>query len=199
MSHFRRVHCAAILFSWLLLNACATREPLGRYFVLTSEPSPGEPNGSQSVHGARIFIRRVDIPGYLLSTKLVSRHADNQVEYATTAQWAEPLDQGIAAAVANAIDHTARATVVGAPGGGVPPARDYDLKIDLERFEGDDKGDVVLGATWSLFLPESSTPVMTRRSRFVQTGWKYGDYPALAHLLGADVTELGHVIARAVR
>ena len=200
MSHVRRLLCAALPFLGLLLAACATRAPLDRYFVLTSEAPTGAPNSPTSgVHGARVFIRRVEIPGYLQSTKLVSRHADNQVDYAATSQWAEPLDQGIAAAVASAMDRTGRATVVGMVGGGVPPARDYDLKIEVERFEGDDKGEVVLAATWSLFLPESSTPVTTRRSHFVQSGWKYGDYPALANLLGADVTELGAVIARAVR
>jgi uncharacterized lipoprotein YmbA len=197
MTRFRR-------FLWIvvaLLAGCASHEPLPRYFVLTSDASAtGTRSGTQGgIHGARIFIRRVDIPGYLKTTKLASRRADNQIEYSTAPQWAEPLNEGIADAVANAIDRTSRATVVGVIGGGIPPAREYDLKIDVERFEGDDRGDVVLLATWSLFAPESSTPVLTRRSRFVQSGWKYGDYAGLAKLLGVDVTQLGAEIARSIR
>ena len=167
--------------------------------MLGSDASSGARNGTQAgVHGVRVFIRRVDIPGYLQTTKLTSRHADDQLDYSTGTQWAEPLDQGIAGAVASAVNATSRATVVGVVGGGVPPARDYDLKIAVERFEGDDKGDVVLLATWSLFAPESSTAILTRRSRFVQTGWKYGDYPALVRLLGTDITQLGAEIARSL-
>jgi uncharacterized lipoprotein YmbA len=183
----------------LLVAGCASHEPLTTYYVLTQDAAAGAKSGTQAgIHGARVFIRRVDLPGYLQGTRLAARRADNQVVYSPTAQWAEPLSQGIADATAGAMDRTARVTVVGVIGGGIPPAREYDLKIDVERFEGDDKGAVVLLATWSLFAPESSTPVLTRRSRFVQTGWTYGDYPALAKLLGEDIDELGAEIARSV-
>ncbi len=183
----------------LLAAGCASHEPLTSYYVLTPDAAPGAKSGTQAaIHGARIFIRRVDLPGYLQGTRLATRQADNQVVYASTAQWAEPLSQGIADAAASALNRTTRVTVVGVVGGGMPPARDYDLKIDVERFEGDDKGEVVLQATWSLFEPESSTPVLTRRSSFVQTGWTFGDYPTLAKLLGEDVAELGAEIARSV-
>jgi uncharacterized lipoprotein YmbA len=184
----------------LLLGGCASREPLTSYFVLTPDASAAAQSGTQAgIHGVRIFIRRVDIPGYLQSNKLATRHADTQVQYADTAQWAEPLNQGIADALGSAIDRTPRMTVVGVIGGGIPPARDYDLKVNVERFEGDDKGQVILVATWSLYAPESSAPMLTRRSRFVQNGWTAGDYPALAKLLGADVSALGAEIARSIR
>ncbi len=200
MIYLRRLCYAALPLLGTLLSGCASRQALDSYYVLTPDASAGARSGTQAgIRGTRIFIRRVDIPGYLQATKLVSRHADNQVEYATSAQWAEPLDQGIAGAVASAAGRTARATVVGAVGGGVPPARDYDLKIAIERFEGDDKGEVILVATWSLFAPESSTPVLTRRSRYEQSGWKEGDYPSLAKLLGEDVAALGAEIARSAR
>ena len=184
----------------LLLGGCASHEALTSYFVLSPETSAAASSGTQpGVHGVRVFIRRVSIPGYLQSNKLASRHADTQVQYADTAQWAEPLNQAISDALGSAIDRTARMTVVGVVGGGVPPARDYDLKVDVERFEGDDKGQVILTATWSLYAPESSTPLLTRRSRFVQSGWTDGDYPGLAKLLGMDVDALGAEIARSPR
>jgi uncharacterized lipoprotein YmbA len=188
---------AAALMLGTALAGCASHEPLTSYYVLTSDASGDVRSGTQAgIHGTRIFIRRVEIPGYLQTTKFTSRHADDQVEYSTTALWAEPLDQGIANAVGSAMNRTSRVTAVGVVGGGVPPARDYDLKIAVERFEGDDKGEVALVATWSLFAPESSTPLMTRRSRFVQTGWKYGDEPGLAKLMAQDLSELGSEIAR---
>jgi uncharacterized lipoprotein YmbA len=188
------------LLALMVMAGCASHEPLASYYVLTSDAAAGARSGTQAgIHGARIFVRRVDVPGYLQTTKFTSRQADNQIEYSTAAQWAEPLNEGIAAALAGAINRTSRATVVGAIGGGVPPERDDDLKVEIERFEGDDQGDVILVATWSLFAPESSTPILTRRSRFVQPGWKHGDYASLAKLLGLDVRELGAEIARAAQ
>ncbi len=199
---FRRRFLAAALLGGLglLLAGCASHEPLTSYFVLTSAASAGTKGGSPAaVQGQRVFIRRVDMPGYLQTTSLASRRTDNQIEYAPTAQWAEPLSEGVAHAVAQAMDGTSRATVVGVIGGGIPPARDYDLKIEVERCEGDDQGEVVLLTTWTLFAPESATPVLTRRSRFVQNGWKYGDNPGLAKLLGLDLNALGAEIARSIK
>jgi uncharacterized lipoprotein YmbA len=188
------------LLAILFTAGCASHEPLASYYVLTADAAAGARSGTQAgIHGTRIFIRRVNVPGYLQSTKFTSRLADNQIQYSTAARWAEPLNEGIADALAGAINRTSRATVVGAIGGGVPPERDDDLKVEIERCEGDDQGDVVLVATWSLFAPETFAPMLTRRSRFVQHGWKYGDYPGLAKLLGVDVTELGAEIARAAQ
>lgn len=190
----RRLSCLFVLTA--VLAACSSHEPLTSYFVLTPDAAATAP--AKAGRGPRVFIRRVDLPGYLQTAKLASRRADQQVQYAPTAQWAEPLNEGIGHALANAIDGTARATVVGVIGGGIPPTRDYDLQIDVQRFEGDDRGEVVLAATWSLFAPETPTPVLTRRSRFVQTGWKYGDYAGLAKLLEQDLAELGAEIGRSV-
>jgi uncharacterized lipoprotein YmbA len=188
------------LLAVVVTAGCASHEPLASYYVLTSDAAADARSGTQAgLHGARIFIRRVDVPGYLQTTKFTSRQADNQIQYSTAAQWAEPLNEGIADALTGAINRTSRATVVGAIGGGVPPARDDDLKVAIERCEGDDQGDVVLVATWSLFAPEASTPLLTRRSRFVQHGWKYGDYASLAKLLGLDIKQLGDEIARAAQ
>ena len=193
----RRLLHAAVPLVGILLAGCATHESLTSYFVLTANPPASAVSGTQAaVHGVRVFIRRVDVPGYLQTTKLTTRLGENEVRYSPTAQWAEPLNEGITHAVENAIGRSSRVTVVGVAGGGVPPERDDDLKIDIERFEGNDHGDVVLVATWSLYAPESSAASVTRRSRFVQTGWHYGDYPALARLLGIDLNELGAEIAR---
>ena len=194
---FHAALCLIAATGAILCGGCASHEPLARYFVLTSDAAAG--GAGPAGGGVRVFIRRVDIPGYLQTTKLASRRAENQVQYSTQELWAEPLSDGIAQAVGSAMDRSSRVTVAGVIGGGIPPARDYDLKIDIGRFEGDDHGEVVLVATWSLFAPESATPLLTRRSRFAQSGWKYGDYPGMARLLGLDLGELGAEIARSVR
>ena len=69
----------------------------------------------------------------------------------------------------------------------------------MERFEGDDSGHAVAALRWTLFKPESGEPIVSREIRETRTGWRYGDYPAMANLLSADLAAAGEEIARGVR
>jgi uncharacterized lipoprotein YmbA len=177
------------------LPGCATRERLPSYFVLTSNQA-----GASARHtgGTRIFIRRVDMPGYLQEMHLASRRADNQIEYAPTSHWAEPLASCISDAVAEGLNSRPGLSVVGASIGGVPPSRDFDLQITIERFEGNDRGDVSLRASWTLYAPQSATPIRTGHAEIAEAGWTYGDYPKMAALLGAAVNDFSGQLAKRI-
>lgn len=174
------------------LTGCATRERLPSYFVLTSNHADASASHSG---GTRIFIRRVDIPGYLQETHLASRRADNQIEYAPTALWAEPLASCISDAVSEGLNSRPGLAVVDASVGGVPPSRDFDLQISVERFEGNDRGEVRLRASWTLYAPQSDTPIRTGHEDLAKAGWTYGDYPNMAALLGAAVHDFSDQLA----
>jgi uncharacterized lipoprotein YmbA len=189
-----KTNLALVLIFAASLTGCATREALPSYFVLTSN----QPSGKSSSGGTRIFIRRVDVPGYLRDTHLASRRADNQIEYAPTALWAEPLSACISDAVAEALNSRHGLVVVSASIGGVPPPRDFDLQISIDRFEGNDRGEVRLRATWTLYPPQSAAPSRTGHADIVEPGWTDGDYPAMAALLGAAVHNFSDQLAERI-
>jgi uncharacterized lipoprotein YmbA len=179
-----KTHLAVLLICAASLAGCATREALPSYFVLTSNQASAK---ASSKGGTRIFIRRVDIPGYLQNTHLASRRADNQIEYAPTALWAEPLASCISDAVSEGLNGHPGLVMVDASTGGVPPPRDFDLQISIERFEGNDRGEVRLLASWTLYAPQSASPIRTGHADIAEPGWTDGDYPKMAALLGAAV------------
>ena len=183
------------LASALLLAACASKEALPQYYVLT----PPRAANRGTPHGIRVFIRAVTVPGYLNTGKLVSRRGESMIEYAPTARWAEGLSEGIRRGVAASLSHQRGIGSVTVAPYGIPPPRDYDVKIDVERFEGDDAGEAVVALKWTLFRPESAEPVVSRSSRQVRTGWKYGDYAAMATLLSEDLAAVGEEIGRALK
>lgn len=178
-------------------GGCASREPLASYYVLT--PATASASNTARPRGARVFIRQVTVPGYLQPTRLASRRGDGQIEYATSASWAEGHREGFGRALADALASQPGIAAASAPPQNVPPPRDYDLVVEVERFEGDDHGEVVLAARWQLYRPGSGTPVRSRQSLFRQSGWTYGDDAGQARMLGENVRALAAQIATGAR
>jgi uncharacterized lipoprotein YmbA len=74
----------------------------------------------------------------------------------------------------------------------------YDVWIRLERFEGNDNGEVVFRAHWSVSSAGSSAPITARTVDIRRRGWKPRDYPGLVRLLSEEVAEVSRQIARAI-
>jgi uncharacterized lipoprotein YmbA len=68
----------------------------------------------------------------------------------------------------------------------------------LERFEGNDNGQVVLRARWSVSTSDSSAPITSGTADVRRSGWHPGDYPGLVRLLSEEVSEMSRQIAQAI-
>jgi uncharacterized lipoprotein YmbA len=73
-----------------------------------------------------------------------------------------------------------------------------DVWIRLERFEGNDNGEVVLSARCSISRADSSVLISSRMVDIRQSGWKPDDYTALVRLLSEEVRKMSREIAQAV-
>jgi uncharacterized lipoprotein YmbA len=192
-SHLTTLGC---LLVGLFFVSCATKEPLPNYFVLTGSGS--RTARSQSSGGVVVLVRRVEVPAYLAKTSLVTMSGGIEVQYAATQRWAEPLDQGISRAVAEDLSRNSRIRAYAFSLGAPAIDHRYDVWIRLERFEGNDKGEVVLRARWSISESGSSAPITARTVDLRRSGWKPGDYPGLVRLLSEEVMEMSRQIARAI-
>jgi uncharacterized protein len=181
----------------LFLIGCATVEPLPNFFLL-SNASAGKVRSAKS-GGIGVFVRRVDVPAYLAQGRLVTMKGGIQVDYATTARWAEPLDQGVARAVAEDLGRNSRIRAYGFSPGAAPMEHSYDVWIRLERFEGTDAGEVILRGHWAVSTADSSAPIGGRTVDIRRHGWRPGDYAGLVRLLSQEVAEMSREIARSIR
>ena len=121
-----------------------------------------------------------------------------EVQYAATERWAEPLDQGLSRAVAENLSHNSRIRAYAFSPGAPPVDHRYDVWIRLERFEGNDKGEVVLRGRWSISGGGSSGQITARTVDLRRRGWQPGDYPGLVRLLSEEVGDMSRQIARAI-
>jgi uncharacterized protein len=180
----------------LFLISCAAVEPLPSFFLL-SNASAGKIRSGQA-GGTSVFIRRVDVPAYLATGRLVTMKGGIQVVYATTARWAEPLDQGVARAVAGDLSRNSRIRASGFSPGAPIAERKYDVWIRLERFEGTDRGEVILRGHWAISTADSSAPISSRTFDIRRHGWRPGDYPGMVRLLSEAIAEMSREIARSI-
>jgi uncharacterized protein len=180
----------------LLFMSCAAVEPLPSFFLL-SNASAGKIRSGKS-GGVGVFVRRVDVPAYLAQGRLVTMRGGIQVDYATAARWAEPLDQGVARAVAEDLGRNSRIRAYGFSPGAAPMEQKYDVWIRLERFEGTDAGEAILRGHWAVSTADSSAPIAGRTVDIRRQGWQPGDYPGLVRLLSEEVAQMSREIAHSI-
>jgi uncharacterized lipoprotein YmbA len=153
---------------------------------------------SHTSGGTVVLVRRVEVPTYLAKTSLVTMRGGIEVQYAATERWAEPLDQGLSRAVAEDLSRNSKLRAYGFSPGAPPVEHSYDVWIRVERFEGNDDGEVALRARWSVSSSGSSVPVTSRTVDLRRNGWQPGDYPGLVRLLSEEVSEMSRQIASAI-
>jgi uncharacterized protein len=184
----------AVAFAGIFFFGCAAKEPLTSFYVL------GQPQKTRSVRGGGtgVFVRRVEVPTYLAKTGLVTMKGGIQVQYSVDARWAEPLDQGISRAVADALSQNSGLRAYSFSPGAPPPPHNYDVWIRIEKFEGNDNGEVTLQARWEVTTTDSSEAIASRKVFLKRNGWQPGDYAGLVRFLSQEISEMSRQIARSI-
>lgn len=176
------------------LAACAAREPLPQFYLLT----PSGPDNGRSHRGPGVYVQRVEVPAYLARNSLVMVRGGNQVAYASSARWAEPLDQGVARMVAEGLNRVAQVQATPFTPGSPPGNYAYSVEVRLQRFEGTDTGLVILAARYQIFTASGTGPIASRSFEARRPGWHPGDYAGLARMLSEGLMDLSRTIARSL-
>jgi hypothetical protein len=170
-----------------------------QYFVLSDAVSPDAVVAPAAQGGLRIGLRTVRVESYLKNRPMVVRTAANAVTFEDYRRWAEPVDA--------AIGRVLRTRLVVAPGVAqvytepfpFDQARDFDVSIDVIRFEGAlaAPGKYVASeqAMIEISTPGANSRVVARKL-FVapEQAWDGKDFDQLAALLTGDVADLGQEI-----
>jgi uncharacterized lipoprotein YmbA len=135
------------------LGASPTREP--RMFVLDAiEPEARAPKLDVS-----IGVGPVSIPKRLDRPQILTRTADHEVRLAKFDQWAEPLDQSFARAVAENLARSLPTDRVAVYPWNRSADIDWKVEIDVSHFERDADGSVTLAVRWRLIDNQKQGPL----------------------------------------
>ncbi|MFO1075089.1 MAG: PqiC family protein [Geminicoccaceae bacterium] len=149
-----------------LLGACSASEPAS-FYLLTPEGATAPPLAAGPASGPSLFVDEATLAPYLDRAQLVSRIAPDRVAFADLRLWAEPLP-----AMASGFVVDRLAARFGPERVQATPARrafdpDFRLLIDVRRLDGNQAGEMVLDARWTLVTGADERLVATGRERIV--------------------------------
>jgi uncharacterized lipoprotein YmbA len=165
------------------------------YYLIDSEPGPvlrGE--GPLAVE-----IIDLDVPQYLERLQLVSRTSGNQLAYAVSHQWGEPLRKTLARVLAEHLATVLSTADVATPHHRLSSRPELRLQVHLDRFERGVDGRVELRGRFQLTAAADGRVLATERVD-VDGGPRIadGDYTALVASMQARYAEFAQRVARVV-
>ena len=179
------------------LGGCTTTPPTN-FYILTPLPS-AESLGPATVAagGPSIGIGPVTLPQYLDRPQIVTRASRARLNLGEFDQWAAPLKDIVASVLAENLsmlmstDHIAvypwpRSTTI-----------DYQIMVDVTRFDGEMGGEVLLLARWSI-VGKDGKEWVKKKSRFSQPAGA-PDYEATVTAMSRALERLSRDIAAGFR
>lgn len=190
----------------LLLAACSggllgkgTQEPT-RFYQLNpiSESSLAEGTFKAGDEPIAIALSVDSFPEYLARSQIVTRDSDNKLELAQFHHWAEPLQQNFTwVLLGNLSVQLSTDRIYVFPWRKNRPVQ-YELLVDVSRFDGELGGDVVLVARWSIFGERGKKELLTESVRLSEPAGAE-DYEAQVEAMSRVLADLSRDIADSIK
>jgi uncharacterized lipoprotein YmbA len=120
-----------------LLAACASPDPT--YYTLRAV------RGAELTGGVKLVeLRRIGLAGYLDRSEIVRNQADYRISVGANERWGEPLGQLVARTLAEDLNQRLPGTSVFTAAGSISADPDISIEMDLQRFDADASGQVVV-------------------------------------------------------
>jgi uncharacterized lipoprotein YmbA len=150
-----------IVFVACLAAACspfAPRPDNSRFFILTplaGQAEPGAKTAPASSTQMAIGVGPIDFPDYLRRQQVVTRSSPNKLELSEEHRWAEPLDRNFTRVLCENLAQLPDVQRVEKYPWSHKNPVDYQVAIDVQRFETSADGQAYLVARWAIKEGES--------------------------------------------
>lgn len=190
-----RSRSLALALGVFTLGGCATSPP-SQFYLMTPLPEAEAPTpGGQG--GPALGVGPVKLPPYLDRPELVSRSGANALELSEFNRWAEPLEDSFKRVLAmnlGVLAGTDRVSLFPWPRSA---PLDYQVVINVDRFDAAANNEVVLIARWHVLAGDEGRPVRAGRAVITEPVAS-ADYEALAGAMSVTVANLARQIAAAI-
>lgn len=179
--------------SLLWVVGCASTKP-SRFYLLSAESS-AQPTGATKE--LTLGMGPIEFPKYLDRPQIVTRVEGHRLELAEFDRWAEPLDQNFAQVMIENLSALLSTNNV------VPyPWKrsidvDYQITIDVDRFDAQLGEKTVLFARWTILDAQGSVVIPARASRIAEP-MSAGNHGAYVQAASRAVERLSREIAAAI-
>jgi uncharacterized lipoprotein YmbA len=179
----------------LLLVAACSQTPPTQFYTLSSMQLPAsDVGGPNTVVG----VGPVTLPEYLDRPQIVTRESGNRVMLADFSVWVEPVNgMFMRVLVENLSLLLATDNVIALPQRR-PMRLDYQVEVDVTRFDADLSGRALLDARWRVFGRDGERLIGEGRSTIVVPAAEPGTYEAIVAALSKALGQMSAAIASAI-
>lgn len=165
-----------------MVAACTSAEPA--YYTLAPVPGTPQRNGVRLVE-----LRRPGLAGYLDRPEIVRTGSAYQLRVAGSERWGEPFGDLVGRILAENLNNRLPGSSVFTAAGGISAEADATVELDIQRFDADAAGQVVLLAQVAVSRGRSRANAKARTVR--RTVTPAG--PSTAELVAAMSRALGEL------
>ncbi len=180
-----------------ILAACGQTQPSTFYTLSTVPEEQGSRDDARS-SGLALGVGPITLPKYLDRPQVVTRPTATRLNLAEFHRWGEPLDQMLSRTVAQNLAVTLGTDTVFELPRRRMPKLDYQVSIDIIRFDVNNAGQAGLNARWMIYKDDEREPRVVRRTLTTAPVSNSADYEAVVTALSRTVETMSKEIAEAV-
>jgi uncharacterized protein len=192
--HYRCCRLAALLVLVLLTVGCARTAPVSHY-QLSAMDDETTLAGISGLGSSVIGIGPVRLPEYLDRPQIITRMDSNRLLLADSHRWVEPLADNLSRVIRENLSillGTERFLIHPWPLAALP---DYQVIIEVVRFEGGESGAAYLETVWSIRDGQGQTLLPPHRGRY-RAEAAGTDHDAVVAALSKTIARFSEDIAR---
>jgi uncharacterized lipoprotein YmbA len=191
-------HRSALYLITLLLSAlagCASTPP-SRFYILSpvTAGAAAQPAGPATAIG----VGPVELPNYLDRPQIAVRTGANELRFSETHRWAEVLQEHVTGVLAENLARLVPTDEVALFPWGRTVTIDFQVTVEVSRFDADESGNVVLSALWMLYREPNREVVVEKRTEVTEPVGDAG-YPEIVAAQSRALGSLSRQIADAIR
>jgi uncharacterized protein len=154
------------VFGLMLVGCTGASGPSTFYMLRSMESPPESVSTAAGEKSVSVLVGPITMPGYLDRIQMVTVAGKNEITMDEFHRWAESLQESFYRVLLEDLSLLLKTPeVYGHDRGGLTFA-DYQVVIDVTRFDSVPGGDAVLTAFWTVSGKDGSTPSIKRKSVF---------------------------------
>jgi uncharacterized lipoprotein YmbA len=182
--------------SLLVVSGCANTPPTRFYVLPTLTNADTAPGTSAVKRDITIGVGPVTLPPYLDRPQIVTRASRARLDLAEFDQWAAPLHDDVSRVLAENLSRLIPTDYVVLAPWPRTTLIDYQVTVEVTRFDGGVGNEVVLAARWTIVNADGKELLM-RKSRF-QAAAAAQDYEAMVTAMSRTLDALSREISATI-
>lgn len=172
-------HFSIIIILLLSLTACGS-SPKTYFYTLNAEDATKEIIQDKKNNNLSVGVWQVTLPSLLDRSEMVTRNGQYGIEVADFHKWAGGLAGNITQLIGSELNHRLRTNRVVVSPWLSYIKHDYQIRVQINRLDGELGGEMVMNGIWSLFNARGRKELLREAFLFKTTanGKKYSDMAA---------------------